>query len=339
MKKPFISIIIPFYNEEKFLKRAINSVVNQTYSPIQIILVDDGSRDKSTLYAKEFCKNNPNSKLIIIPKSGPGNARNIGIENVTGTYIAFLDADDYFHNNAIEILYKNVISNNSDLSIGQYVMLDKHENVLKKSNWNHNKTFDNETAISLVASEKLIPTSWAKLFKSTIAKECSFPNLSWKEDDVFFLAFLLNSKTVSVVNKTLLTVNCRPDSLTRQIISEKMINDISKSYNKQIEILKPLKNKFINQSLIGSEINTSLNLLILLKIDWKNIENQKKTWIYFCDNILVLAKKAKKHHLNFKKKILLHFLVSITILGWRYSFCMISVFKRHQINHLKKVKS
>ena len=60
MKKPFISIIIPFYNEEKFLKRAINSVVNQTYSPIQIILVDDGSRDKSTLYAKEFCKNNPN---------------------------------------------------------------------------------------------------------------------------------------------------------------------------------------------------------------------------------------------------------------------------------------
>ena len=236
-------------------------------------------------------------------------------------------------------MYKNVISNNSDLSIGQYVMLDKHKNVLKKSNWNNNKTFDNETAISLVASEKLIPTSWAKLFKSKIAKKCSFPNLSWKEDDVFFLAYLLNSKTVSVLNKTLLTVNCRPDSLTRQIISEKMINAISKSYNKQIEILKPLKNKFINQSLIGSEINTSLNLLILLKIDWKNIENQKKIWIYFCDNILVLAKKAKKYKLNFKKKILLHFLVSITILGWRYSFCMISVFKRHQINQLEKVKS
>ena len=155
----------------------------------------------------------------------------------------------------------------------------------------------------------------------------------------FFLAYLLNSKTVSVLNKTLLTVNCRPDSLTRQIISEKMINAISKSYNKQIEILKPLKNKFINQSLIGSEINTSLNLLILLKIDWKNIENQKKIWIYFCDNILVLAKKAKKYKLNFKKKILLHFLVSITILGWRYSFCMISIFKRHQINQLEKVKS
>lgn len=339
MKKSVISIVIPFYNEEKFLKRAINSVVNQTYSSIQIILVDDGSTDKSTLYAKEFCENHSNSKLIIIPNSGPGNARNIGIQNVSGTYIAFLDADDYFHNNAIEILYENLISNNSDLSIGQYVMLDKNENILKKSNWNNNKTFDNETAISLVASEKLIPTSWAKLFKSKIAKKCSFPNLSWKEDDVFFLAYLLNSKTVSVLNKTLLTVNCRPDSLTRQIISEKMINTISKSYNKQIEILKPLKNKFIIQSLIGSEINTSLNLLILLKIDWKNIENQKKIWIYFCDNILVLAKKAKKYNLNIKKRILLYFLVSITILGWRYSFCMINVFKRHQINQLEKVKS
>ena len=339
MKKPVISIVIPFYNEEKFLERAINSVVNQTYSSIQIILVDDGSTDKSTLYAKEFCEHHPNSKLIIIPNSGPGNARNVGIENVTGTYIAFLDADDYFHNNAIETLYKNVISNNSDLSIGQYVMLDKHENVLKKSNWNNNKTFDNETAISLVASEKLIPTSWAKLFKSKIAKKCSFPNLSWKEDDVFFLAYLLNSKTVSIVNKTLLTVNCRPDSLTRQIISEKMINAISKSYNKQMEILKPLKNKFINQSLIESEINTFLNLLILLNIDWENIKNQKKIWSFFCDTILVLAKKAKKYNLNFKKRILLHFLVSITILGWTYSFCIINVFKRHQINQLEKVKS
>lgn len=339
MKKSVISIVIPFYNEEKFLKRAINSVVNQTYSSIQIILVDDGSTDKSTLYAKEFCENHLNSKLIIIPNSGPGNARNIGIQNVSGTYITFLDADDYFHNNAIEILYENLISNNSDLSIGQYVMLDKNENILKKSNWNNNKTFDNETAILLVASEKLIPTSWAKLFKSKIAKKCSFPNLSWKEDDVFFLAYLLNSKTVSVLNKTLLTVNCRPDSLTRQIISEKMINAISKSYNKQIEILKPLKNKFIIQSLIGSEINTSLNLLILLKIDWKNIENQKNIWIYFCDSILVLAKKAKKYNLNIKKRILLYFLVSITILGWRYSFCMINVFKRHQINQLEKVKS
>jgi len=339
MKKPVISIIIPFYNEEKFLKRAINSVVNQTYSSIQIILVDDGSTDKSTLYAKEFCEHHPNSKLIIISNSGPGNARNVGIENVTGTYIAFLDADDYFHNNAIEIFYKNIIGNNADLSIGQYVMLDKNENVLKKSNWNNNATFDNKTAISLVASEKLIPTSWAKLFKSKIAKKCSFPNLSWKEDDVFFLAYLLNSKTVSVVNKTLLTVNCRPDSLTRQIISEKMINAISKSYNKQMEILKPLKNKFINQSLIESEINTSLNLLILLKIDWKNIENQKKIWSFFCDHILILAKKAKKYNLNFKKRILLHFLVSITILGWRYSFCIINVFKRHQINQLEKVKS
>ena len=115
----------------------------------------------------------------------------VGIENVTGTYIAFLDADDYFHNNAIEIFYKNIIGNNADLSIGQYVMLDKNENVLKKSNWNNNATFDNKTAISLVASEKLIPTSWAKLFKSKIAKKCSFPNLSWKEDDVFFFSIFI----------------------------------------------------------------------------------------------------------------------------------------------------
>lgn len=339
MKQPIVSVIIPFYNEEKHLKRAIESVVNQTYSSIEIILVDDGSTDKSTLYAKEFSESHPNFKLIITPNSGPGNARNIGIENVTGDYIAFLDADDYYHNNTIEIFYNNIIDNNTDLSIGQYIMLDKNEKILKESNWNSNSIFDNKTAISFVASEKLIPTSWGKLFKTKIAKKCSFPNISWKEDDVFFLTYLLNSKTVSVINKPLLTINCRPDSLTRQIISEKMINAIGKSYNKQIEILKPLKDTFVDQSLIESEINTNLNLLILLKIDWKNIENQKRVWSFYCDNILTLTKKAKKYKLNLKKRILLHFLNSSTTLGWRYSFCVISIFKRHQVNHLEKVKS
>lgn len=339
MEQHVISVIIPFYNEELFLKRAINSVLIQTYSAIQIILVDDGSTDKSTVYAKEFCENYPNCKMVIISNSGPGNARNIGIENATGSYIAFLDADDIYQPTSIEVLYKNITDNNADVSVGQYIMLDKNENILKITHWDTSLSFDNKTAISYVVSEKLIPTSWGKLFKTKIAKECSFPNLSWKEDDIFFLIYLLKSNTVSVVNKTLLTVNCRPNSLTRQIISKKMIENICKSYRIQFEILKPLNDTTINRSLIKSEVNTLLNLLILLKIDWNKIEKKEMLWIYYTEKISALSKRIKRYKLTLKKRMLLSFLISTTTLGWRYAFLTLSVFKSRQINHLEKVKS
>ena len=339
MKQPVVSIIVPFYNEEKFLKRAMESVKCQTYSSIQLILVDDGSTDRSSFYAKEFCKNQLNSKLITTSNLGPGNARNVGVENATGTYISFLDADDFYHNNAIELLYEDIIKHNSDLSVGQYIMQDTNEVILKKSTWSTNLIINNKEAISFVVSEKLIPTSWGKLYKTKIAKNCSFPNLSWKEDDVFFLSYLLNSKTVSVINKSILTINCRPDSLTRQLISKQMIIAISKSFTKQTEILRPLKDKRINQYLIESEINTYLNLLILLKIDWKNIAFQKQIWGFFCTKVNVLYEKTKKHKIQLKKRILMSFLISATLFGRSYSFLLISVFKRHQKNHLKKIKS
>lgn len=339
MEQPLISVVIPFYNEEKYLKRAVASVINQSYSAIEIILVDDGSTDNSATIAVEVCTNNSNCKLLKILNAGPGNARNIGIKNANGMYLAFLDADDVYHTDAIEILYNNLIKNNADVSICQYKMLDKNEQIIKASAWENVTNFNSKKAILFVVSEKLIPTSWGKLFKTSIAKKCKFPNLSWKEDDLFFLNYLLEVKTVSVVNVVLLTINCRPDSLTRQTISIAMIDAISKSYLAQAKILKPLKDYEINIALLESEINTFLNLLIILKIDWKKVNHKNEIWLFFAEKIEILAKKAKKQVVNRKKRLLLLFLNYSAKLGRRYAFGVLSIFKKQQINHLEKVKS
>ncbi len=339
MNKPLITVIIPFYNEERFIKRAIDSVLCQTHNKIELILVDDGSTDNSGLIVKQICNTTSNCSMISIENSGPGNARNIGIKNVKGSYLAFLDADDVYQKNAIEELFANLINNQADVSVGQFIMLDDNENILKTSQWEAAEIFTAKKAIYLVVSEKLIPTSGGKLFKTEIAEKCKFPRISWKEDDLFILDYLLKSNTVSVVNKPLLTIYCHPNSLTRQTISLKMIDAISSSYKLQEKLLKPLNDSKINNALIESELNTFLNLLILLKIDWKKIKNKKEIWSFYTKQIKNLANKSKEHKISNKKRLLLIFLISSKKLGWSYAFLMLSVFKNKQLHHLTQVKS
>lgn len=92
-----ISVIIPIYNTEKFLKRSLDSVMNQSYRNLEVIMVDDGSTDKSAEICKEYAAKDPRFLYFYEENSGPSAARNLGLEKCTGNYIAFLDPDDYLH--------------------------------------------------------------------------------------------------------------------------------------------------------------------------------------------------------------------------------------------------
>ena len=100
-----VSIIIPTYNSEKYLKRCINSICNQTYKNIEIIIIDDGSTDNTFNICEEYSKKDDRVKFIHKKNEGVSVARNIGIENANGKYIMFVDSDDWIENNTVEILY------------------------------------------------------------------------------------------------------------------------------------------------------------------------------------------------------------------------------------------
>lgn len=95
MNEKKISVIIPVYNVEKYLKRCVDSVLNQIYSNLEILLIDDGSLDKSGIICDEYALSDERIKVIHKTNGGAASARNIGIENATGDYIAFVDSDDY----------------------------------------------------------------------------------------------------------------------------------------------------------------------------------------------------------------------------------------------------
>jgi len=112
---PKVSVIVPIYNVEKYLEKCINSLLSQTLEDIQIILVNDGSKDNSGNIAKEYEKNNKD-RVIYVEKENRGlsDARNYGLKYATGDFIAFLDSDDYIEKNAYEEMYNKAIEENAD---------------------------------------------------------------------------------------------------------------------------------------------------------------------------------------------------------------------------------
>lgn len=120
-----VSVVIPIFNVEKYLEKCVNSLVNQIYKNLEIILVDDGSTDNSGNIANELSKSDNRIKVYHKKNGGLSDARNFGIKQAKGKYIGFIDSDDYIENEMYEFLYNNLIENKADISIcGRFVNYD-----------------------------------------------------------------------------------------------------------------------------------------------------------------------------------------------------------------------
>lgn len=116
-----VSIIVPVYNVEKYLKEAIESIINQTYKNIEIILIDDGSTDKSGEICDYYASKDLRIKVIHKENGGLSETRNIGLDNATGKYLMFLDSDDFMELNAVENMYNEIAEKQADYVIGNYI--------------------------------------------------------------------------------------------------------------------------------------------------------------------------------------------------------------------------
>lgn len=124
---PQISIIVPVYNVEKYLNRCVDSILNQTFKDFELILVNDGSKDKSGNICDEYEKKDSRVKVIHKPNGGVSSARNTGIDNATGKYIMFVDSDDYIDSNMLSNMLKT-INNDIDLIVSSIKMVTKNGN-------------------------------------------------------------------------------------------------------------------------------------------------------------------------------------------------------------------
>ena len=122
---PQISVIVPIYNVEKYLAKCIDSIINQTLTNIEIILVNDGSTDNSRKIIDKYDKKDSRIKVIHKKNGGQGSARNAGLDIAKGEYIGFVDSDDWIDSNMYENLYNAAISNNADIVVCNRKVFDE----------------------------------------------------------------------------------------------------------------------------------------------------------------------------------------------------------------------
>ena len=205
MNDELISIIVPIYNAEKYIERCIKSIIDQDYKNIEIILIDDGSKDNSNKICKKIKEYDNRIKFITNNKnSGVSNARNIGIENSNGKYIAFVDADDYIEKDIYINLYNNIKINNVDLAVCSYTNSDKKINDLNEEKIRQISKED--FFIEVLENKQIKGYVHNKLFKSEIIKEKNIrfnEKIYICEDLLFVCEYAKYCNTIIINNKKL----------------------------------------------------------------------------------------------------------------------------------------
>ena len=181
MKQPLVSVIVPIYKVEPYLRWCLDSIVKQTYTNLEIILVDDGSPDGCPQICDEYAARD--KRIVVIHKDNGGlsDARNAGLDICKGEYISFIDSDDWVANIYIEAMLKATITNNAEMVVGNFIRANQTYS-LQISNYSLANV---ETLSPIQAVKKLwspeyviFVTAWAKLAKRDLYKDICFPKVT-----------------------------------------------------------------------------------------------------------------------------------------------------------------
>jgi len=219
---PLISLIIPCYNAQQTLEKCLDSVITQSYKNLEIIIVDDGSSDNTSLICETYQKKDSRIKILRQDNSGVSKARNKGIKAATGEYICFVDSDDWVETNYCSELYNLLVTEEADIAVVEAAYEDKCGNTVFEKPISDEKLFDGKRALVLLLEDKILQSHpWGKLYKANFLKNINFPeNLKCFED--YATLFKIFDKAVKVVksNQKLYHYIQHDDSLSHNLSSE-----------------------------------------------------------------------------------------------------------------------
>lgn len=195
-----ITVIIPVYNVEKYLRESIESIINQTYKNLEIILVDDGAKDSSGKICDEYAKKDNRIIAIHQENKGMSGARNTGLEHATGKYIMFADSDDTFEIDACEKLYKFIEKTNADYVVGNYRNMDEDGTKWEKPVFDINKYVESKLSIEDYNTSFYIMNSavWNKIFRKSFLDDLNIKFIEKlpAEDAIFTTYCFMKAKSV-----------------------------------------------------------------------------------------------------------------------------------------------
>ena len=238
---PKVSIIIPVYNVEKYIKKCLDSLVNQTLEDIEIIVVNDGSPDNSQKIIDKYVKKYPDKvKSYIKENGGQGSARNYGVKCATGEYIGFVDSDDYVDKNMYKIMYEKAKETESDIVCCNHYEV-RNEELKELGCFN---SFDTKNIVKNYILG--FPCPWNKIIRRSLItkKNWKFPEKIWYEDLAALPLFALYTNKITSIEKPLYYYLIRSGSTMNQT-----------SYNKKFEDI------FVAMEYLYKKINESASII------------------------------------------------------------------------------
>ncbi len=284
-----VSVIVPIYNVEAYLEKCITSIINQTYTNIEIILINDGSTDTSLKICQEYQK--LDNRIIILNKNNEGlsAARNDGIAKSKGKYICFIDGDDYISPNYIEKLYNDLTKHKADISVCNFYY-ENYQGSLTKKKECQNQIYTSTEALKdiFLIQKNLEIMVWNKLYKKELftKNNITFPKSMIHEDNFVTYKLFAKSKRISLINDKLYYYVQRNNSITNTYSKKRL--DVLKS----IDEIKAyfISRKDLNEAINCYEFSTYLTIINLL-IDKKEDPDT-------LNKLIKIIKNNKKSYLN-----------------------------------------
>lgn len=226
-KTCLISVIVPVYNTEKYVGKCIESILNQSYQNFELIIVDDGSKDKSLSVCIEYSED-PRIKIISQKNQGVSMARNTGLDNANGDYVVFVDSDDEILPDMLSQMIKVSKKYNADLIMCGVIT---HNGLCgrKKIHYETNKVFKDNALLEeyLINRKNITPTIWAKMFRAKLFENVRFP-VGLIYEDAYIMPLLFSSISRAVyVPECLYIQKVSGDSITRSAFSHKKLDSIT----------------------------------------------------------------------------------------------------------------
>ena len=239
MEDGLISVIVPIYKVEEYLDRCIESVVNQTYQNIEIILVDDGSPDDCPHKCDEWAIKDSRIKVIHKINGGLSDARNAGMEIASGGYISFIDSDDYISLDFFETLLSVMEKENSDIVECSVVKFYEDGRFEEYSDDLAVTTFETESALSgLISENPFHQHVWNKLYKTQLVKDIPYAVGKFNEDEFWTYQVFGRAQKVSKINKTMYYYYQRSSSIMGGNYSIRRLDALEGKANRQKYIQK-----------------------------------------------------------------------------------------------------
>lgn len=256
MNDPLLSIIVPIYKVEPYLRQCIDSIVLQTYRNLEIILVDDGSPDNCPAICDEYEKTDKRIRVIHKENGGLSDARNAGLDIATGDLIGFVDSDDWLAPDMYEELMQTLLETHADIAICGYIESTGKRELAKKSLAGQRKTYTVEEAFrELLLSGEIMQVMWNKLYRRNLFDDIRFPKGETFEDGAVFFKLFGKCSCIAHTGKVGYYYRKRSESITFTDYNT-LVKQIRKNYEHLLSYLTEHYPTLVNEtSYYGKEMD------------------------------------------------------------------------------------